>query len=394
MAGLHLDSPTILSPLSIDGESPISIISPITKDKKEAHNGPLNLQDLPKIPAAPRLKSIPGLAVSNDSLDKSVETDPSILEDYLNSFKGSFNSSRDFSGSYIEKKNMLRSGSDVLPDGKSGFASESSVGSMGSSMITTTSDDSEEPETLFLKRVTSPEPVHHLPNSASPKSKSVSPIKSPRNLVDFTENVLPSTIKSRQVKKSEKRARFTNFTCLLDAALEGDLQEVKQLIEFEQVHPDSCNTDGVTALHCAAGMGLFTMAEYLLKHDANVNVADDHGWTPLHSASYMNNMDMIRLFLRHHADVEAADMDGQTPVMLATDLDIIKVLSDTLKGKNNNEYVIALYDFDKDNVEDAEGDELSFKKGDHLRIIERSSHDWWQAERQNRIGFIPRQFVQ
>lgn len=191
-----------------------------------------------------------------------------------------------------------------------------------------------------------------------------------------------------------RKIRFTNFACFLDAAWRGDMEEVVKMVEEEGVHPDTCNADGVTALHCAATCSNQALVEYLISKGANVNVADDHGWTPLHGAAYNNHAEVIGLLLSHGADVEALDSQEQTPISLPTDIDVIRCFGEVVAHKSTSEWLVALYDFHSDFVENAGGDELNFERGDKLRIINRNDQTWWLAELQGRKGYIPRQFVQ
>lgn len=209
----------------------------------------------------------------------------------------------------------------------------------------------------------------------------------------------PLTGDPRQRRKAKKRhqrkIKFENFACFLDAAWQGDLHEVRTMIEEEGIEPDSCNADGVTALHCAAACCNLELAEYLLQVGANANVPDDHGWTPLHSAAYNNHHELVQVLVAHGADVEALDNQGQSPISLPTAIELIRYLGDVVSRKGSNECVTALYDFDCRDVENAQGDELSqFQRGDRLRILSRNDPNWWLAQHGTFTGYIPRQFVQ
>ncbi|PJF19417.1 hypothetical protein PSACC_00812, partial [Paramicrosporidium saccamoebae] len=192
--------------------------------------------------------------------------------------------------------------------------------------------------------------------------------------------------------KRERKIRFNSFACLLEAALEGDFEEVKHLIENEGLHPDTCNADGVTSLHCAAGMSRQDMVEYLVDKGANVNVCDDNGWTPLHSSAYTNSLQITDILLSHGGDVEAMDSQGQAPLGLATDFDVIRVLGEAVRRKNSSGRVTALYDFDAANEDNYQDDELSFLKGEQLRIITREDPEWWLAEKDGKEGYVPRRY--
>jgi hypothetical protein len=203
----------------------------------------------------------------------------------------------------------------------------------------------------------------------------------------------PQDLRNVAVKR-ERKIRFNNFACLLEAALEGDFDEVKHLVENEGLHPDTCNADGVTSLHCAAGMSRQDMVEYLVDKGANVNVCDDNGWTPLHSSAYTNSLQITETLLSHGGDVEAMDSQGQAPLGLATDFEVIRVLGEAVRQKNSAGRVTALYDFDATHEDSAQDDELSFLKGEQLRIVAREDPEWWLAEKDGKEGYIPRRYVQ
>lgn len=60
------------------------------------------------------------------------------------------------------------------------------------------------------------------------------------------------------------------------------------------VNPDSCNEDGLTALHqcCIDDNG--EMLALLLEYGANVNAEDSEKWTPLHAAATCGHLKLVR----------------------------------------------------------------------------------------------------
>lgn len=234
-------------------------------------------------------------------------------------------------------------------------------------------------------------------DAASPKSSASSNLStSPSQNSSISPSSNRTLSRRKKHSSGERHIRFSNFACLLDAAWQGDLEEVRKMIEEKDVSPDACNADGVTALHCAAASANYAMVEYLLEAGANANVADDHGWTPLHSAAYNNHQETVELLLAYGADVEALDSQGQTPISLPTDIEMIRTFGEIVSRKNSAEWLVALYDFCGEDVENAEGDELDFGRGDRLRILRRDDANWWLAEREDgsALGYIPRQFIQ
>lgn len=57
---------------------------------------------------------------------------------------------------------------------------------------------------------------------------------------------------------------------------------------------------------------------------------------------------------------------------------------------NDSELFVALYDYDARTAED-----LTFRKGDKLKILNNSDGDWWQAQLMgpNTVGYIPSNYV-
>lgn len=197
----------------------------------------------------------------------------------------------------------------------------------------------------------------------------------------------------KRAEKS-KTIKFENVSVFLDAAAEGDLDELKRLLEVEHVHVDVCNEEGITALHRAAGYGQEEVVKYLLDSHARVNVVDADGWTPLHNASSSGCLSIVKILLAHGANVEAMT-DAQESASSLTDvLDIANVLQTRKKAKETAEYVTALYSFDPSTMQDSTGDELAFEEGDKLKILSRDNPQWWLAELNNRQGLVPRILVQ
>ena len=67
-----------------------------------------------------------------------------------------------------------------------------------------------------------------------------------------------------------------------------------------------------TPLYYASHMGLQTVVQLLLDHQAEVDARNNHGRTALYVAAFNGHEAVVRLLLDHQAAVDAKDNDGRT----------------------------------------------------------------------------------
>ena len=67
---------------------------------------------------------------------------------------------------------------------------------------------------------------------------------------------------------------------------------------------------------------------------------------------------------------------------------IISKLKEHAMKPRVDDFVTALYDFEGETNKD-----LSFKRGDTVRVIDKRKNGWWLAEVDNRIGFVPSNYL-
>ena len=103
-----------------------------------------------------------------------------------------------------------------------------------------------------------------------------------------------------------------------DAAMKGDLQTVKALLEQD---PALVNVEKPpnkkTALHYAAQGGHRDVVEFLLEKGAEVSRPNIIGETPLHYAATVESPDVAILLLARGANLNARTERGMTPLRLA-----------------------------------------------------------------------------
>ncbi|XP_067361389.1 protein phosphatase 1 regulatory inhibitor subunit 16B isoform X2 [Channa argus] len=142
-------------------------------------------------------------------------------------------------------------------------------------------------------------------------------------------------------RKADKKGRFTNnlqqteskrhvsfaaSVALLEASARNDPDEVRYLLK-NNVSPDLCNEDGLTALHQCCIDNYEEMVKILLDRGASVNAQDNELWTPLHAAATCGHAGLVKILIAHGADLLAVNSDGNMPYDLCEDdptLDIIE----------------------------------------------------------------------
>lgn len=85
-------------------------------------------------------------------------------------------------------------------------------------------------------------------------------------------------------------------------------------------------------LHNACSYGHYEVTELLVKHGANVNVADLWKFTPLHEAAAKGKYEIVKLLIKHGADPTKKNRDGSTPLDLVREDD--QDVADLLRGNS------------------------------------------------------------
>lgn len=108
-----------------------------------------------------------------------------------------------------------------------------------------------------------------------------------------------------------------------NASGDGNLAEVKRLVEEEGVNPEEPNPSSLNAtpLQCASFHGSGNVATYLLETcGVHVDQVGDNNWTALLYAAKENHVGCVSLLLQHGADPDMAEtIDGFTPLMLSAE---------------------------------------------------------------------------
>ena len=99
----------------------------------------------------------------------------------------------------------------------------------------------------------------------------------------------------------------------------GNLEEVKKFVLEHEHEVDSisgCFPNG-TAMHEAARAGHANIVEFLVDHEASLNIQDDVGNTPLHCASRQGHLSVVELLISKGAAKDIENFDGWTAWQIA-----------------------------------------------------------------------------
>ena len=218
-------------------------------------------------------------------------------------------------------------------------------------------------------------------------------------------------------KNVDRHVRFDPLALLLDAALDGDIDLVKTLLEQVE-DPSAPNDEGITALHNAICAGHTEMVQLLVSFGVDVNSADCDGWTGLHCAASCNNKALCELLVENGAALLALTTpDRETPRdKCEPDEDgfaeCYKFLLEAEEqlGKSNDGLVYAAFDFKQDPNDDSEKDWsediLQFSMGSVLKVLRRGDQhesEWWwsqiisaateSGDERGRQGYVPNSYL-
>ncbi|XP_070308418.1 ankyrin-2 isoform X17 [Odocoileus virginianus] len=100
------------------------------------------------------------------------------------------------------------------------------------------------------------------------------------------------------------------------AAKEGHVGLVQELLGRGSA-VDSATKKGNTALHIASLAGQAEVVKVLVKEGANINAQSQNGFTPLYMAAQENHIDVVKYLLENGANQSTATEDGFTPLAVA-----------------------------------------------------------------------------
>ncbi|XP_062430095.1 ankyrin-2 isoform X30 [Rhea pennata] len=146
----------------------------------------------------------------------------------------------------------------------------------------------------------------------------------------FTESLLPSWTAraSKQKVVSDSNASF------LRAARAGNLDKVVEYLK-SGIDINTCNQNGLNALHLAAKEGHVGLVQELLERGSAVDSATKKGNTALHIASLAGQAEVVKVLVKEGANINAQSQNGFTPLYMAAQENHIEVVKYLLENGAN-----------------------------------------------------------
>mmetsp|Transcript_1183 Transcript_1183/g.1523 ORF Transcript_1183/g.1523 Transcript_1183/m.1523 type:complete len:249 (+) Transcript_1183:180-926(+) len=98
---------------------------------------------------------------------------------------------------------------------------------------------------------------------------------------------------------------------------EGNLKDVRKLIEQTREEIEHRTEDDNTPLICASMRGHYNVVKYLLQHGAEIDAVNKHGSSALYQAASFGHQHVVSLLLLYGAQLELASKIGGTPLNAA-----------------------------------------------------------------------------
>ncbi|XP_059779459.1 ankyrin-2 isoform X33 [Balaenoptera ricei] len=139
---------------------------------------------------------------------------------------------------------------------------------------------------------------------------------------DSGEKFNGSSQRRKRPKKSDSNASF------LRAARAGNLDKVVEYLKGG-IDINTCNQNGLNALHLAAKEGHVGLVHELLGRGSAVDSATKKGNTALHIASLAGQAEVVKVLVKEGANINAQSQNGFTPLYMAAQenhIDVVKYL--------------------------------------------------------------------
>jgi hypothetical protein len=132
-----------------------------------------------------------------------------------------------------------------------------------------------------------------------------------------TRQTLPATEENRGPEQDGILSGDEAKKALVLAAMQGDVQTVKKLLDAKVEVGARDEWANRTPLHWAARNRHLEVLKMLLDAKADALAQDKNGWTALHCGAYRGHTEVVKMLLEANVNVEVQDNTGRTALDMA-----------------------------------------------------------------------------
>ncbi|XP_068538155.1 ankyrin-2 isoform X37 [Anas acuta] len=157
-------------------------------------------------------------------------------------------------------------------------------------------------------------------------------VRAPGNLQDLDK--IPDYYGCNSEESKDPQAPSDSNASFLRAARAGNLDKVVEYLK-SGIDINTCNQNGLNALHLAAKEGHVGLVQELLERGSAVDSATKKGNTALHIASLAGQAEVVKVLVKEGANINAQSQNGFTPLYMAAQENHIEVVKYLLENGAN-----------------------------------------------------------
>ncbi|XP_048364872.1 ankyrin-2 isoform X5 [Sphaerodactylus townsendi] len=140
--------------------------------------------------------------------------------------------------------------------------------------------------------------------------------------------------RQRRISRENRKRKSDSNASFLRAARAGNLDKVVEYLKGG-IDINTCNQNGLNALHLAAKEGHVGLVQELLERGSSVDSATKKGNTALHIASLAGQAEVVKVLVKEKANINAQSQNGFTPLYMAAQENHIEVVKYLLENGAN-----------------------------------------------------------
>ncbi|XP_026703211.1 ankyrin-2 isoform X24 [Athene cunicularia] len=140
--------------------------------------------------------------------------------------------------------------------------------------------------------------------------------------------------RQRKISRADRKRKSDSNASFLRAARAGNLDKVVEYLK-SGIDINTCNQNGLNALHLAAKEGHVGLVQELLERGSAVDSATKKGNTALHIASLAGQTEVVKVLVKEGANINAQSQNGFTPLYMAAQENHIEVVKYLLENGAN-----------------------------------------------------------